>query len=50
MICRTDKKSFIKWQDAQNDAERKKMNSIDSIGTKIKSHTEAAKAPPKTGD
>jgi hypothetical protein len=50
MICRTDKESFVAWQDAKKKDQRRMMDSIDSIGTKVKSHTAKAKTPPEKGD
>lgn len=45
MICVTDKDSFVEWQNAKKKNQRRMMDSIDSIGTKIKSHTAQAKEP-----
>jgi hypothetical protein len=47
LICRTEKDSFIEWQKTKNDAQRRLMDSIDTEGTKIKSHDAHAKRPNK---
>jgi hypothetical protein len=47
MICITDKESFEEWQGKKNEAQRRKMDAVDSIGNKIKSQTAQAKTPPK---
>lgn len=46
MICITDGDSFTEWQDEKKKNQRRMMDSIDEIGTKIKSHTSNKKAPP----
>lgn len=45
ILTRTTQTSFERYQKAKNDAQRDAMNSIDSIGTKIKSHDARAKTP-----
>lgn len=45
LICRTDKDSYNEWIDARNSAARRTMDSIDTEGTKIKSHSAQAKVP-----
>jgi hypothetical protein len=47
MICITDKESFEEWQGKKNEAQRRKMDAVDSIGNKIKSQNAQAKTPPK---
>lgn len=45
IVVRTRKDSFIEYQEAKNEGQRKMMDSIDSIGTKIKSLKSQAKEP-----
>ena len=45
LICCTDKDSYEGWLDERNAGARRTMDSIDTEGTKIKSHTAQAKVP-----
>lgn len=45
IVVRTRKDSFVEYQKAKNEGQRKMMDSIDSVGTKIKSLNAQAKDP-----
>ena len=45
LICCTDKDSYEEWMEERNAGARRTMDSIDTEGTKIKSHTAQAKVP-----